>query len=75
MHTKGESPLSDRGPSWQQSPRRCDSTTATVLLADGGVVRPSQASEHVDALWAKRAVNTILELYLRQTRREGGSAL
>ena len=46
-HTKGDSPLSDRGPSWQRSPRRCNSTTVTVLLADG-VVQPSRASKQID---------------------------
>ena len=39
----------------EQHSRRCDSTTATVLLADG-VVRSSRASEHMDALWAKRTL-------------------
>ena len=71
MHTKGDSALSDRRPPWRWLSRRCDSTTATVLFADG-MVRPSWASERIDALWAKRTTNTILEVYLRQTRREGG---
>ena len=52
VHAKVDSPLSDRGPSWRWSPGRCDSTTAAVLLADG-MVRPSQASEHMDAVWGQ----------------------
>ena len=74
MHAKGDPPMSDRGPSCQRSPRRCDSTTATVLLTDG-VVRPSRASEHMDALWSKRTIKTILEASFRQTGRQDGSAL
>ena len=46
----------------------------TVLLAYG-VVRPSRASEHMNALWAKRKLMAILEVYLCQTGREGGSTL
>ena len=47
MHAKGDYPLSDRHPPWRRSPRRCDSTTEIVLLADG-MVRPSHASKHID---------------------------
>ena len=69
MHTKGDFPLSHRGPPWPRSPRRCDSTTATVLLADG-MVRPSRASKHIDVVWAKRTAKMILEVLLRHTRQE-----
>ena len=41
----------------------------TVLLADG-MVQPSRASEHIDALWDERTIKTILEVPLRQTRSE-----
>ena len=47
MHTKGDSPLSHRCPPWQRSPRGCDFTTATVLLADD-MVRPSRVRKHID---------------------------
>ena len=74
MHTKGDFPLNDCGLPWPRPPRRCDSTMKTVLLAYG-VVRPSRASEHMNALWAKRKLMAILEVYLCQTGREGGSTL
>ena len=73
MHTKGDSALSDRRPPWRWLSRRCDSTTATVLLANG-VVRPSRASEYINAVWAKRSIKTIL-VSLRQTKRERDSTL
>ena len=64
MHTKGDSLLSDRRLSWWWSPRRCDSTAVTVLLADSMVVTlmgcPSRASKHIDVVWAKRTIKTML---------------
>ena len=49
MHTKGDPPLTDRRPPWRRSPRSCDSTTVTVLLANGKV-QPSRASERIKAV-------------------------
>ena len=60
MHAEGDTSLSARRPPWQRSPCRCDSTTATVLLAEG-MVRPSRASKHIDAVLAKRTIKTILQ--------------
>ena len=71
VHSKGGSPFSDRRP---RLVRRCDSTTATVLLADG-MVMPSPTSEHIDSVWAKRTIKTVPEVSLRHIRREGGSTL
>ena len=48
--------------------------TLTVLLADG-MARPSRASAHIDAMWARHSKKTILEVSFRQTMREGDSLL
>ena len=66
VREKDDSPLSNRRPQWRRSPRRCDSTTATVLLADG-MAQPSCASEYIDAVWAKRTIKTILMCMRRST--------
>ena len=59
MHAKGDSPLSDCYQRWWWLPRRCDATTATELFANG-TVRPSWASEHINAVMASRTINTIV---------------
>ena len=73
MEWVGDPPLSERRPPWQLL-RHSNSATVTVLLADG-MVRPSRASKHINALWVKRSVKTIIHVTLRHTRQEGDSTL
>ena len=54
--------------------RRRDCTTLSVLLADG-MVGPSQAREHINALWAKRFIKTMLKVSSRHMKSEGDSKL
>ena len=79
MNTEGDSTLIDRRPPWRWSPRRYDSTTATVPLADRMAVTPTwwtvRASKHTDMVWVKHSIWMILEVYLRQRRRDVDSLL
>ena len=63
--------MRDRSPPWWWSPRRCDSTTVTVLLADSMAVTlmgwPSRASKHIDSVWVKRTMKMILICVRRAT--------
>ena len=64
---EGFSSMSDRCPPWRRSPRRCHSTTATVLFVDR-MVRLSRENDHTDAFRARCTMRTIPEVYLRQTK-------
>ena len=50
-------------PPWRRLPRRCGSTTLTVLLADG-MAPLSQSSDHVDVSSAKNTMKMMLILSL-----------